>query len=91
MWDLADRSLRRTLEGHSGLVKCVAFSRRGQWLASGGVDATFRLWDAATGESRQQTTAHANTVYSLSFAPDDRKFVSASFDRTLRVWAVDAT
>ena len=41
-----------TLEGHTSLVRCVAFSPDGALLVTGGSDATLRLWDPATGKAR---------------------------------------
>jgi WD40 repeat protein len=40
------------LEGHSCLVKAVAFSPDGKLVASGSFGGTIRLWDTATGATR---------------------------------------
>ncbi len=40
----------RTLEGHQGSVRSVAFDAQGRYLASGSEDGTIRYWDIATGE-----------------------------------------
>ena len=44
LWDPATGQHRRTLTGHGGMVRAVAFSLDGQLLASGG-DRTVRIWD----------------------------------------------
>jgi len=38
--------LQTTLDGHTQLVKCVLYSPRGKYLASGSVDSTVRIYDA---------------------------------------------
>lgn len=47
-----DFELVASLEGHSGLVRCVAFAPDGKTLVTGGSDRTVRVWDAATGKAR---------------------------------------
>jgi WD40 repeat protein len=42
------------LEGHSCLVKAVAFPPDGKLVASGSFDGTIRLWDTATGATRNR-------------------------------------
>ncbi|MFQ6044197.1 MAG: T9SS type A sorting domain-containing protein, partial [Candidatus Poribacteria bacterium] len=45
LWDVAEQKQVAVLEGHTGGVNSVAFSRGGRWLASGSIDGTILLWE----------------------------------------------
>src|SRR2546425_3944684 len=57
LWDAASGREVRVLQGHPKPVYCVAFSRDGATIASGGqegAESPIRLWETATGKPLRQ-------------------------------------
>ena len=86
-------TLTRTLTGHTGLVRSVAFSPDGNTIVSGSGsliidDTTVRLWDARKGELIRTLTGHTHWVNSVSFSPDGNTLASGSDDGTILLWAL---
>jgi len=73
----------------------LAFSSKGDLLASGGEDHEIKLWDlrniADTKQEAPLSTLHGHTgaVRSLSFVAGKRLLISASEDGTARIWDLD--
>ncbi len=77
------------LKGHQGVVQCVAFSRDGKYIVTGGGDEdhTAKVWDARTGKPlRFELKGHTGAVLSVEFSPDGTRIVTGSADKTVRVW-----
>ncbi|MEO0969887.1 MAG: NACHT domain-containing protein, partial [Cyanobacteria bacterium J06639_18] len=85
LWEVTNVKEILTCKGHSNWVKSVAFSSKGNLLASGG-DQTLRLWDISSGECLNILKGHTSWVNSVAFSPDGRTFASASGDKTVRLW-----
>jgi WD40 repeat protein/tRNA A-37 threonylcarbamoyl transferase component Bud32 len=85
LWRLGHGS-RDTFRGHTGEVRCVAFSQDGARLASGGDDGLVNVWDAARGRLALPVRAHALPVFAVAFSPDGRRLASAAADGTVKVW-----
>jgi WD40 repeat protein len=48
LWDVTSGKNIASLEGHTNMVRCVAFRPDGKALVTGSEDGTIRLWDMAT-------------------------------------------
>jgi WD40 repeat protein len=64
----------------------VAFSPRGDLIATASWDQTARIWDAATGACLATLAGHAGTVEAVAFSPSGTLLATGSGDATARVW-----
>lgn len=71
------------------LCTSLAFSPRGDIVASGGVDRIVKLWDIRSGTMNASLEGHEYPVLALAFSPEGDRLVSGSGDTTLIIWDVD--
>jgi WD40 repeat protein/serine/threonine protein kinase len=74
---------------HTDIVRGLAFSPDGRWLASASFDKTIIVREAATGRARRVLRGHTGAVSGVAFSKDGRALVSASLDGTVKVWPTD--
>ena len=91
-WDAATGRKVASLPGnrgameHSGMISSVAFSPRGQLLASGSWDHSIRLWDAATLQCVERLYGNPAEVWAVAFTADGQGIISGAKDGTVRLW-----
>jgi WD40 repeat protein len=89
VWDARNGARLLKLFGHVGRVVAVAFSPRGDLVASASTDGMARVWRTGDGQLVAVLTGHGNFLTDVEFSPDGTQVVTASKDRTARVWKVD--
>ena len=86
--DIASRSVKATLSGHTSTIKDAAFSADGSQLVSGADDNSVRLWNVADGSEAATLSGHTSYVTSVNFSADSSVIVSSSQDQSAIVWDV---
>jgi WD40 repeat protein/tRNA A-37 threonylcarbamoyl transferase component Bud32 len=76
----------RVLRGHKGPVSCLALTRDGRWLASGGEDGRVFVRDVAAAEPARELR-HPGRVSAVAVSPDGRHVASCG-GPSLRLWEV---
>jgi WD40 repeat protein len=81
------------LAGAIDLVRGVAYSKDGTWIAgSGGIPGApgeVLLWNGETGELTHRLKGHRDYVYQVEFNHRATRLATCSYDKTIRVWDVE--
>jgi len=85
VWQLSDGYCLCTLEGHTNLVRSVAVSPDGEYVATASWDTT-ALACGTNGKCIRTLGGHTGYVNSVVVSPDGMHVVTASSDKTARVW-----
>ena len=88
LWDWPGRRRLATLEGHRGVINCLAFSPDGSRLASGDSQGLVKIWDLASRREQASFRAHElGIIKAVVFSPDGTLLATAShLDRQVRLW-----
>jgi hypothetical protein len=83
LFQTSDWKLLAVLRGHDDVVFSVAFSPKGDRLATASFDHTVCLWDVASHGKLKTYSGHSDFVYAVAFSPDGKKLASAGKDRVV--------
>ncbi|HEY0737842.1 MAG TPA: WD40 repeat domain-containing protein [Herpetosiphonaceae bacterium] len=87
LWNVADGSLLRTLQGHTDYVRALVFSPDGTVLASASGENVIHLWRVQDG-ALLRTIESPDVVHSLVFSPDGSLLLGAERVTALHLWRV---
>ncbi|HEY7308607.1 MAG TPA: sigma-70 family RNA polymerase sigma factor [Gemmataceae bacterium] len=71
LWNAADGTERKQLQGHRDAITGMAFRPDGKELASVGKDKTLRLWNPVTGRQLECWT-RPNVLHGVAFSPNGK-------------------
>lgn len=69
-------------------IDAIAYSNKGDFIATGSADGNVRFWDAKAGDFMAEYRGHTDKVKGVMFTPDDGDIISSSEDGTVRGWSV---
>jgi WD40 repeat protein len=88
VWDAASGRLNRQLEGHTGWVCKLAFTKDGQRLISAATDQTLRSWDASNWTKAPRVLrGHTDEVHAVAIS--EKLIASAGKDGNVMLWPLD--
>ncbi len=102
VWDVAQRSVKETFEGHAKVVNALAFNTDGRLLASASDDASVKLWDVTQGGMRLRKVVYdgraqairpgmrkpPDAICSVVFSPDGKLLAWGDSYYDIRIWEV---
>jgi serine/threonine protein kinase/WD40 repeat protein len=91
VWDTATGRLLRPLDGHTGWVCKLEFTRDGRRLISAAADQTIRFWDTSDWTEARVLRGHTDEVLAVAISEPAHLVASASKDGDLILWKEDAT
>lgn len=88
LFEIPGGTRRAILQGHTALVRALAFHQRLPLLVSAASDGTVRLWDLPEGRALGHLDCGGVGVRDLIFSPDGKELAVARSDGALAFWRV---
>ncbi|WP_337177202.1 protein kinase [Paludisphaera sp.] len=84
--DTRDFTMGPPVREHPASIRALAFSTRGETLATGCDDGRLRLCDAATRQVVYALDGHRDRINAVAFSPDDSTLASCSHSGQVILW-----
>jgi glucose repression regulatory protein TUP1 len=94
IWDIANRGIRNTYDGHQQEIYSLDFSLDGRLIVSGSGDRTTRIWDMQDNTCKVFTIVDVVDpstdagVTSVAISPRADLVAAGSLDNVIRIWDV---
>ncbi len=75
-------------DAHTDNILCLALSRDGAQLATGGADNLARVWDVQTLKETAMLEGHTGHVLAMAFSPDGKALLTTSADKEAKAWDI---
>ena len=77
---------RRELTGHTGAVRCVAFTPDGKQILSGGDDRKVNLWNLSTGQIEHTFSDFKDNVLGVAISSDGKWLATTAHLDGVKLW-----
>jgi WD40 repeat protein len=100
LWDVTTGKLSKTLVGlkleelstgggeTGNMLRAIAWSRDGKFIATTDVSRTIQIWDATAGKFVKSLTGHGSAVLDVVWSDDSKNLTSVSQDKTIKRWDI---
>jgi U3 small nucleolar RNA-associated protein 13 len=87
-WNLKEKTLQRSMKGHSMPILAMTYDSTGTLVATGSADRSVRVWDIEKGFCTHSFREHTDVVRFAMFHPnpDQSLLISAADDNSIRLW-----
>ncbi len=86
IWDTQQNRFVQVLNGHTELVRSMAYSPDGTVLATAGNDRRIILWNATNGQQIRVLSNQRAAVEKITYSHDGRFLAASGFEEKLRVF-----
>ncbi len=86
IWDVNERTLRRTIKEYNGKATSLAFNKEGNILASTTTYGDIYLWNLGGGDAKKISRGHSSGAWAIDFSPDSRILATGGGDGIIRLW-----
>ncbi len=86
LWRCCHEHDLRVIPAHAASIAQLAWSPKGNIVASAGKDGLVKLWDSTNGELLAELRGHDRPVCSVAFSPDGNTLASGDELGGVRIW-----